>query len=224
MPSPFPGMDPYLESDSWRDVHSHFITYLSDDLNGVLGSNYVARTGERVVVESAAEQLRGILPDVHVVRRRPEGGGIAVAEHTEPVRVRIEEFEFREPWLEIRDRRGTTVVTVVELLSPSNKARGSNGRREYLRKQREVLESNVHLVEIDLLRAGKWALAIPEAAARDVCDFDYLVSVSRATDREEFELYPVRLEARLPRIKIPLAGKDPDVVADLQPLIDRCYD
>jgi hypothetical protein len=31
MPSPFPGMDPYLEA-SWRDVHSRLIIYVTDTI------------------------------------------------------------------------------------------------------------------------------------------------------------------------------------------------
>ena len=52
------------------------------------------------------------------------------------------------------------------------------------------------------------------------------MSISRAErrDEDEFDLYPIRIEARLPRIGIPLAEGDPDVVVDLQSLADRGYD
>ena len=94
----------------------------------------------------------------------------------------------------------------------------------YIQKQDEILSSPVHLVEIDLLRRGQWTVAIPEALARFGRQFDYIVSVSRAGERGFFEFYPIRLQDRLPRIAIPLAGDDPDAVADLQALLDRVYD
>lgn len=228
MPSPFPGMDPYLEDPGgWLDIHGRLITYLGDDLNQALAGRYVARAQERVVVEVPLDRARNIFPDVSLVARgtrRSRAGRVALAEHDEPVVVHSPTTEFHEAWIEIRDRTGRRVITVIEVLSPSNKARGSDGREQYLKKQREVIESQVHLVEIDLLRAGEWTLAVPEADARTVSPFDYLVSISRASDRARYELYPIPLEQCLPRIAIPLAGKDPDVVADLQSLLGRCYD
>lgn len=228
MPSPFPGMDPYLEEPSgWMDFHNSFITYLRDDLNGSLGEGYVARMTERVVVESVRSERRGIYPDVAVVTQRP-GGGPAGAATADPfVRVKAAAgAECREAGIEILDRQGNRVVTVIELLSPSNKAIGGMGRRKYRRKQREVLGSPAHLVEIDLLRAGAWTVAVPEDVARMDRTFDYLVSISRADGRheDEFDLYVLGLRDRLPRIAVPLAHGDPDTVVDLQSLLERSYD
>ncbi|MBI4614140.1 MAG: DUF4058 family protein [Planctomycetes bacterium] len=143
---------------------------------------------------------------------------------TERVIVETPAAEFYETGIEIRHRRGNRVVTVIELMSPTNKARAGPGREQYLTKQSEVLSSDVNLVEIDLLRAGEWTVGCPEATARTAGDFDYLVSASRPESRLEFEIFPIPLDRKLPRITIPLADGDPDVVADLQSLLDRCYD
>jgi hypothetical protein len=56
-------------------------------------------------------------------------------------------------FLEIRDRDSHELVTVVELLSPSNKYAGPD-REQYLAKARILQRSPVHFVEIDLLRGG----------------------------------------------------------------------
>ncbi|MBI4617837.1 MAG: DUF4058 family protein [Planctomycetes bacterium] len=226
MPSPFPGMDPYLEdAGGWLDVHNRLIAYLCHELDRILGKNYFARNGERIVVERAGEFQRGIYSDLYVSGPGRGAGGAAVAEATEPVRIRIAEAEYREAYLEIRDRLGNRIVTVVELLSPANKAAGSDGREKYLAKQAEVLASQVNLVEIDLLRSGAWTVAVPESLARAAASpFDYVACVNRADDRRAFDLYPIRLEDRLPRIRIPLSGDDPDVVADLQSLLQQVYD
>ena len=73
-----------------------------------------------------------------------------------------------EPYLEIHRRQGTddVVVAVVEILSPSNKTRGDHGRNLYVAKQQETLLSPAHLIEIDLLRAGMHATAVPIDLAR----------------------------------------------------------
>ncbi|MBI4616554.1 MAG: DUF4058 family protein [Planctomycetes bacterium] len=228
MPSPFPGMDPWLEQPGyWIDVHNSFITYLRDDLNEALGGRYFAQAGERVVIEDRDELRRGVFPDLTLVRMRSgEEAGVAVAERATPVRVKAKELtsEFREAYLEILDRTGEKVVTVIELLSPSNKADGADGRAKYRQKQQEILRSNVNLVEIDLLRGGSWTVAIREGTARDGRRFHYLVSVSRPADRTEFDLYPILLSDRLPVIGIPLKAGDDDALADLQSLVGRCYD
>src|SRR5262249_45270164 len=165
MPSPFPGMDPYLEAH-WRDVHAGLVIYARDALQAVLPGPLRARVEESVLLETP----QGIgdhplFPDVRVVEyatkrgldRRPEPT-TAVAE---PLLVDAEPDPATETFLEIIDREsGNRVVTVIEFLSPSNKSPGPN-REQYLRKQLEVCSSDANLVEIDLNRFGTHALAFP---------------------------------------------------------------
>src|SRR5262249_931303 len=165
MPSPFPGMDPYLEAH-WRDIHARLIIYTSDALQGVLPKNLRARVEERVVLE-APEGIRfhPLFPDVRVVEyppargleARPKGG----AALPEPLLVEAELEPYTEPFIEIIDREsGNRVVTVIEYLSPSNKMYGPN-RDQYLHKQREICASDTNLVEINLNRIGVHTLAFP---------------------------------------------------------------
>jgi hypothetical protein len=115
-------------------------------------------------------------------------------------------------------------VTVLELVSPTNKATGP-GRDSYLAKQREVLTSQAHLIEIDLLRGGQHVLSVPQWATQQKGPYDNLICVNRARgSRDDFELYPRRLADRLPRIRIPLADDDPDVALDLQSVLTQAYD
>ena len=111
---------------------------------------------------------REIIPDVWPKRTRPESvtGGLAVAEIDTPVKVEVVPQEVHESYVEILDRQtGQQVVTVIEVVSPTNKFAGA-GRDSYVAKQREVLNSQAHLVEIDLLRAGQHVLAVAEWAVR----------------------------------------------------------
>ncbi len=225
MPSPFPGMDPFLEDPAgWQNFHNTFVAHLKEDLNNALPPGYVAVATERVVVEYPLAPSRGIGPDVSILGSGRRNRHSAVAEHDAPVQVALEPCELVEASLEIRDRKGQRLVTAIELMSPTNKFSAGDGREQYTRKQAEILSSSVHLVEIDLLRRGQWTVAIPEVVARRERQFDYIVSVSRAGERGFFEFYPIRLQDHLPRIAIPLAGDDPDAVADLQALLDRVYD
>lgn len=220
----FPGMDPWLEHPAiWPDVHHRVITYLADALAAQIAPRYTARHGERVVIEPTGRQ---IAPDV-VVKARPLAGGAstAVADAPMPRVVLLPELYVRQPYLEIRDRHsGNRVVTVMEVLSPSNKRAGSDARRKYIEKQEEVLRSDVNLVEIDLLRGGEPTVAFPEEYKGDLGPFHYLMVTRRAGRRTEAEVYAIPLAKPLPSIRVPLTPPDGDAVADLQTLIERAYE
>jgi hypothetical protein len=224
MPSPFPGMDPYLEA-SWGDVHSSLVIYARDALQKVLPSSLRARV-ERRVVQRTDEEISILIPDVQVVERREdpyrssEPGATAVAE---PLILDVEIEPLHEKYIEIRDvSSGNKVVTHVEFLSPTNKIPGES-RDKYQTKQRDVCKSDVNLVEVDLVRTGKHVAAVPLVLIPPERRTPYLVCVRRATARSKAEVYPVPLDRPLPAIKIPLRPTDPDVVLALQPLIEQCY-
>ncbi len=144
-----------------------------------------------------------------------------------PVVLHIDEQLHTEGVIHILDRtRDLRLVTVIELLSPANKERGSKGWELYRRKQEEVLKSDVHLVEIDLLRGGDYTIAPPEYRLRQEVggSWHYMVSISRADMPYDFLLYPRTVRERLPRIPVPLAIGDRDVVLDLQAVFHQCYE
>ncbi|MBI3467684.1 MAG: DUF4058 family protein [Planctomycetes bacterium] len=226
MASPFPGMDPYLEP-FWGDVHHRLITYACDQLQGLLPGHLRARVEERVFVESPDARNRGFYPDVRIVERPRRRAaetepipGVAIAE---PLRIRIQDEEMTQGYIEIIDiASGRRVVTVIEVLSPSNKVPGP-GRELYQQKQQECKQGGVNLVEIDLLRAGPWVLSVPEISVPESHRTTYRVCVFRAGSHWVGEIYRAPLRERLPVIGIPLRASDPDVPLDLQALVDQCY-
>lgn len=229
MPSPFPGMDPYLEAH-WRDIHAGLIIYSRDALQGVLPASLRARAEERVLLETPMGiRDHPLFPDVRIVEYKPElkrvletgpEAGVALME---PLLLLAEPATETETFLEIIDRSsGNRVVTVIEFLSPSNKSPGLN-REQYLRKQREVCSSDTNLVEIDLNRFGTHSLAFPLTHLRPKGHTPYMVCVRRATQRDMAEVYPLPLWERLPAIKIPLRPGEADVRLDLQALVEQCY-
>jgi hypothetical protein len=236
MASPFPGMDPYLENpEIFPDFHDSVITYLREALQANLPAPYFAALGRRVWIEVSR---RSIGPDVQVSRqgkasgptsfRAEPFGGVAVATPplVGPVVVKVEHDEFREPFIEIysRNDEGKRLVSSIEVLSLSNKTPGEHGRELYVRKQKELLASKVHLVEIDLLRGGEHVTAVPFDLAVEACGkFDYHVSVHRFDERDTFYVYPIRLDQRLPPVAIPLLPGDLPVILDLQSVFDRCF-
>jgi len=223
----FPGMDPYLEDpDVWPGFHNAFIVYLAEALRGQIRPRYVASLEGRVYIQ----QLPGrfFIPDVSV-RRGPAAANTPAAIATlEPgpfVEVTAEPWEANESYLRVLDRENDlAVVAIIELLSPTNKVPG-RGRREYLRKQRNVLQSQAHLIEIDLLRTGRHTLAVPANLCDRVRPFHYMVSVNRsARVRNHFRLFPVTLNQPLPVINVPLADVDPDAAVDLKAIFTRTYE
>ena len=263
MPSPFPGMDPYLETPArWTDVHQSLITYIRDALQPQVRPHYHARLGERLYiltppqtmypdalitqqplreapataerVATPAEASDTDVPDTGVSDTDVPDKDVAdtdaseAADDTappldEPFILTFLPDERREPFVEIVHTAGDEVVTIIEVLSPTNKAAGE-GRRRYRQKQRAILNSAIHLVEIDLLSQGVPALALSSQAQEKVPPHRYLVCVRRAPERARCELYPIPLPERLPRLGVPLRAPDPDVGLDLGAVLTRCYD
>lgn len=221
MASPFPGMDPYLENpETWSGFHGLFLAQVVEHLFRPLRPRYVLRYEERVYVTGEDDPAyRWIVPDVRVVvgdvtapAQRPQqsGGGTLVID--EPVRLAtLAEDEIRERYIQVIDPLDLAVVTVIELLSPTNKLNGSYGRESFLQKRREVLASPAHWIEIDLLRTGARTVHLP-----GVAQSDYVVYLSRAGSPRQRVAWPFGLKDRLPVIGVPLRGDDPDVPLDLQ--------
>jgi hypothetical protein len=163
MPSPFPGMDPFIEGQRWEDFHHGIISALREALVPGVRPRYVVRVEKRVYLEHTLEQqAEFVRSDVlvleHEQRQVPSAGGgrTATALADAPIEITLPmPEEHREAFLTIRTRDTMDVVTLIEVLSPTNKRSGSDGRREYLEKREAVLLSSTHLVELDLLRGGR---------------------------------------------------------------------
>jgi hypothetical protein len=228
MPSPFPGMDPYLEEPGlWPDVHHRLISVAGDMLTEQLRPRYYARIEERVYVSDELDPARHVIaPDLRIVSgsgRRKGTGAITIGEAidvAEPVEVTtLFEDEIHEPRIEVIDRLDRAVVAVIEILSPTNKVPGARGRLSYEQKRLEVMSSPSHFIEIDLLRAGE-----PFGPYKTLAPHDYRVHVSRVGRRPKGTLWPIRIEQRLPIIPIPLKEKDLDGSLDLQVVLETAYD
>ena len=227
MPSPFPGMDPYLER-SWRDVHTDLVAMTRTTLNGVLPGDLVARMEERVVIDRIDfARIRAIYPDVSVYEdpNRPysESTATATVNVAEPIILEPEKDEHTEAYISILDPTGGELVTVVEFLSPTNKNPTTSAFREYCHKRNDLGDAKVNLVEIDLVRQGDWLRLISPLVVPERGVTEYRAIVRREHPQRQVELYPISLRSRLPVIPIPLRDKDKDVTLDLQPLIEQAY-
>jgi hypothetical protein len=214
-------MNPYLEqNDTWEDFHTNFITRAQEILSGQVGPNYLVQIEVRLMLHelSAAERRFLGRADVGVTTPSNAAPSGSQGSSAAPVQLRLPAVEVeRHSSLEIRDRRNRRVITVIELLSPSNKAPGPD-RDDYLAKRRQVLAAPTHFVEIDLRRGGTRP-NLPELPA---CDYYGLVS--RAEERPAVGFWPLALRDPLPAIPVPLAAPDPDVHLDLRLVLDRAYD
>jgi len=227
MKSPFPGMDPYLEAQ-WREVHHHLISFAQAELRPNLPADLRARIGERVFVETLSQSPRSILPDVFVVERPrprrtsgPASGGVLMAE---PLMITLADEPVSQAFIEIREAgTGRKVVTVIEFVSPTNKLPGA-GRAQYEQKQSECIAAGVNLVEIDLVRRGNWALAVPPESIPRESRGTYHACCRRGVVPNVAEVYSLPLREQLPAIPIPLREGDSDVPLDLQRLIDLVYE
>src|SRR5215470_14992716 len=169
MPSPFPGMDPFLETNPiFQELHTQMLAQMQALLQPQLRPKYVARLERHLSEGSVWDAPQGTLS----------------LERKEPDVSAVEELEADE--LELRKQRRIVIyvqerprmaVTGIELLSPGNKQPGAVAQERYLEKRASALHGGLHWVEIDLLRGGvrpRLPVAVPESA-------DYLSYVAQVT-------------------------------------------
>ena len=217
MRSPFPGMDPYLEDPGgWPGVHGLLISAIRTDLNRRLGPRFVADVGV-TEYRVAAEDRRWAYPDVFATEQRRAVGASAGTRILAPIQVLLDGPEtFSQRYVMILDCATREVVTIVEVLSPINKAPPtSQVRVDFLSRRNEIFASRTRWLEIDLLRAGERP---PEVRAAG--DFYALVKRSGSAIAD---VWPIGLRDPLPTIGVPLRDDADDVPLDLQILLDRVW-
>ncbi|ETX00895.1 MAG: hypothetical protein ETSY1_09605 [Candidatus Entotheonella factor] len=187
MPSPFPGMDPYIEASRiWSDFHADLATEIRASLNAQIQPSYYATAVTYVTYD--------VIEVAHL------------------------EVSLRLANVEVREAGTDMLVTAIEILSPVNKRSGPE-RQRYLRKRQELLRSEVHLMEIDLLRTGERSpLETPLPPA------PYYIMLSRTEQRPDVDVWSSQLDERLPVVPVPLTVPDPDVPLDVGAMVSAVYE
>jgi hypothetical protein len=227
MTTPFPGMDPYLEHPAlWEDVHTRLIVAIADALGPQVRPHYRVAVERRTYLAVFAPEEYELVgkPDVVISGPRQKLDSSSIPGIATRVMPRIGELvmpdEVVERYLELRNVVTGEVVTVLELLSPTNKLT-REGRSQYERKRLKVLGSATHLVEIDLLRAGE---PFPMRIQPDDSQPLYRIVVSRSQDRPRAEVYLFGLHDQIPDIPIPLHTGEPDATLPLNQVLHDLYD
>lgn len=224
MPSPFPGMDPYLEHpELWPALHHLLISGIFRFLSPQLRPKYLVALEVRMY-ETTDDNLSIGIPDANIIQSQTAtesiASNVAVASPpAQPLTVTLPmPYTVREGYLEIRERGTKELITVIEILSPANK-RSGKGRQMYEEKRAEILGSRTHLIEIDLLRRGQKMPIINN----DV-DSHYRVLVCRGNCRPRADLYAFNLQNPMPAFPVPLRSDDTEPIVNLQELFTEIYD
>lgn len=222
MPSPFPGMNPYLENPQlWPEVHHRLITAIANAIESNLHQNYRVAIEKRIYTSLPEDSVLVGVPDASVVSRsssyQPSTTQTILAPDSSITVMLPVPQEIREGYLEIRDMTTGSVITAIEVLSPTNKRLGK-GRDAYLDKRNKVLESATHLVEIDLLREG-----MPMTMLGNFPVSHYRILVSRAQQRPKAQLYAFNLQQVIPAFPVPLKPEETELLVDLQSLLWQIY-
>jgi hypothetical protein len=222
MASPFPGMNPYLESPAfWSEFHNRLMVAIADDLSPQLRPRYRVAIEQRIYLSSIDDRKLVGIPDVTVTRQSfPESAVATLAlPPSQPISVSLPlPEEVRESYLEVREVSSGQVITVIEILSPKNKRPGE-GRVAYDRKRQQVLSSTTNFIEMNLLRKGEhFALGVELAASQ------YYVLLARGQQRPQADLYSFGLEEPLPSFPLPLDGISAEPIVELQRIFMELFD
>ena len=225
MSSPFPGMNPYLENpELWSEVHHRLITAIAMPLLHQFVLKYRVAIEKRTYLGDIEDSVLVGIPDVAVTTKKNTSTQNKTTTATLPVqgesvtvKLPVPE-EKKEAYLEIREVATGYVVTTIEVLSPTNKRTGK-GRDAYEEKRRDVLSTPTHLVEIDLLRAGK-----PMQILSEIPSTDYRILVARGNRRPLAEVFGFNLKQEIPQFLLPLKSEDNEPLVDLQSLLAQVYE
>jgi Protein of unknown function (DUF4058) len=219
VPSPFPGMDPYIESWIFPSFHAGLITAIYDRLNPHLPKRFIASMELFVWRVDNTERLLVGAPEIYVADREPAPTGGGVVTIAAPVNTILPGITRKQRYIKIVDSEERRIVTVIEVLSPSNKTGGEDGQA-YRLKREEYMANGISLVEIDLLRAGhRPPLGDPAPAISD-----YYVLVHRGWERNRMGIWPISLREPLPQVPVPLDADIPDQLLDLKPCFEHVYE
>src|SRR5262247_764366 len=198
-------MDPYLEHPMlWPGVHNGLIAALQLSLAPQLRPRYYVAIEERLYITEPDQRVFVGRPDLAVVGHPEAETGLQPAPSASSVltvQVPLPDA-VRETYLEVRETGTDYVVTVLEILSPTNKRLG-RGRRIYEDKRLDILATRTHLVEIDLIRAGE-----PMPIIGNSSTSDYHILVSRGDHRPDAILYAFGVRQPIPTFPLPLKPAD----------------
>lgn len=226
MPSPFPGMDPFVEQPAyWASFHSRLIVALANAIEVGLSQEYYVEVEVRSYLSEGDESLLVGIPDAVVftdsTADKADSESLpqaTVATLPKPQRVTVPMPEtVKERYLELREVGSNRVITVIEVLSPKNKRPGK-GRNNYEDKRLKILSSLTHLVEIDLLRGGE---SMPVMSGID--NEEYSILVSRSEQRPSADLYSFSLQDEIPSFALPLSAAE-QLIISLQEIFSQVYD
>jgi hypothetical protein len=184
-------MDPYLEAQAlWPEFQHNLVACWMEVLLPSIGDRYRLRVGSRSYVNEQV-LLVSVIKEQH-----------------------------QEEYLEVRQRGTDKLITLVDLISPTNRTTAV-GRQAYLTRRTEARQAGAHVVEQDFVLQGQTCLDVaPDSGP----DYDHAVTVGRARQPDRFEMYTTTVQNKLPRIRLPLASDDRDLVVDVQAVFNRCYD
>jgi Protein of unknown function (DUF4058) len=223
----FPGMDPWLEHpDLWPDVHNSLITAMRDVLSPLVLPRYFVGVDSRTTVLTGMDVERVYRSDVLVhaveppakVRGTNVAAGAQSSVRTIEVIVPVQEDEIEETFLTIKELPGRKLVTVIELLSPTNK-KTKDARAEYLERRRKLIRGGVHFVEIDLLRAGE-----PMPLINSAPPSDYRILICRREHAKRAVLHAFSWTVPIPLISIPLLPGDAEPTLDVNSVLHSLMD
>lgn len=207
----FPGMDPFIESQRWIEFRRGLLVEIRRYLCEIIVPRYgVALQDQVTQITSTVRAFAPARPDENILNL-PSLRTTAMSRVIKPTISDIEPHQ----WLEIRDDEGK-LVTVIEVLSPANK--GKHRDRYLANRDSSILYSDVHLIEIDLLRGGQRMEA-------EISTEGYAILVARSqTDSpHRGELYEIGLRDALPVIPVPLKPSDADVPLDMLGIFKNLY-
>lgn len=211
MPSPFPGIDPFIESSNrWNDFHHGMLVAMRTQMNAGLPPEFIARLGTRVqmtaedVPPSANSKALSTASHMNGPHRLPQDMGAPGA--------------YEQLFIDVLHVPRQRTVAHVEMLCPPNKA-GCNDRTAYLATRRDLVHHGVNLVEIDLLLQGE---RLPMLAP--LPRGNYYAFVTRSVSPSNCDIYSWSIRDPLPVVPVPIDDEGREIGLNVAAAFSDTYE
>jgi hypothetical protein len=202
----------------WQDVHNRLIAAIADAVTPLVAPRYYVALERRTYLLKPDDIVFIGRPDIAIAARETLAAPAMAPAFNGVLDVEVPmNDELGEDYLEIHEVRTGKLVTLIEVLSPTNKL-DKDGREQYETKRAQVLSTRTNLLEIDLLRAGT-PMAVVGRAARS----DYRVLISRGYERPRARLYFFGLRQPIPQFPLPLLPGETEPLVDLNTILHALY-
>lgn len=202
----------------WTDVHNSLIAAIGDAIVPEVAPDYYVGLERRAYLLKPDDIVFVGRADLAIITDKSPVTTPATSSFNGVMTVEVPMTdEIGEDYLEIHEVKSGKLITLIEVLSPTNKI-SREGREQYMQKRSQILPARTNLIEIDLLRSGE-----PMPVVGRTVSTDYRTLISRGHQRPKAQLYGFGVRRSILEFPLPTLPHETEPQVDLNTILHDLY-